>query len=372
MWSLATILWSRATRAEQPSAIILAFDASSAAQKQAIAAIQAHVSGMPLEVVVSTIERQRSLDKRLAASAALAASRHALGTFYIEIAEDRSLLIFFTEAEGEATLIRRLSSNQQGLKVALEQAAIVVRSIVEALLDGGSVGIAPEGGRQTAEKTQDLTPAGPAPPPKSSPPGSPGPEQRLSHSDERPSNANSAGEASAKSAGRRIALVVGAPLTSFASGTPWQTGLSAGIHWLATPALYVGARYTLFRALTLSTADVALSVQRHPLEALLGYREPGRLGLNAEFGVVVDRVARATVRTAAPFQATSSDARWQLALGVRGGASWSPWSPMWATLRVGADVVLTPYSYAIESGEAVPSPRRIRPRVELELAFWVW
>ena len=119
-WSLATLLLTRALGAQpQSSTIILTFDASSEAQKQAIAAIRAHVSGLPADVVIVPLEHQRSLDSRLAAAGSLAASRQALGTFYIEIEPDGTLLIFFTEPGAEATLIRRLPPNDQGVRVAL-------------------------------------------------------------------------------------------------------------------------------------------------------------------------------------------------------------------------------------------------------------
>jgi hypothetical protein len=161
-WSLATLLLARALGAQAPpSTIILTFDASSEAQKQAITAIRAHVSGLPADVVVVPVEHLRSLDSRLAAAGSLAASRQALGTFYIEIEPDGTLLIFFTEAGAEATLVRRLPPNDQGVRVALEQAAIVVRSLVEALLEGGTVGIAREAERgRSAEEAE--APAEPA------------------------------------------------------------------------------------------------------------------------------------------------------------------------------------------------------------------
>jgi hypothetical protein len=374
---LALLFCTRVIRAEAPSpTIILAFDESSAPQKRALAAIQAHVSDLPLEVVVTAVEREASLDKRLAASQALAASRHALGTFYLEVAEDRSLLIFFTEAQGEATLIRRLRANQQGLGVVLEQAAIVVRSLVEALLDGGSVGIRSDANRRLQpEAAADRRPkpetkseaADNAPPLEeadTTADDSGPPEQPVS-----PSDLSSAG---ANAAHRRLALVAGVPLTQFATGAPWQVGLSTGVQWLASPTLYGGVRYTIFQAQTLSTADVALSARRHPLEVLVGYREVGHFGLNGELGLIADRVIRTTLQTSTPFQATSSDDRWMFALGARTGISWSPWSPLCVTMRVGADFVLTPYAYTIDSGQAVPSPRRVRPRVELELAVAVW
>src|SRR5437868_4497769 len=111
-WSLATLLLTRALAAQpKASTIILTFDASSEAQKQAITAVRAHVSGLPADVQIVPVEHQPSLDSGLAAAGSLAASRHALGTFYIEIEQDGTLLIFFTEPEAEATLIRRLPPN---------------------------------------------------------------------------------------------------------------------------------------------------------------------------------------------------------------------------------------------------------------------
>jgi hypothetical protein len=280
IWGIATLLLGRASHAQTPvsSTIVLAFDPRSEAQRQAVAAIQAHVQGLPLELVVESVERQHSLELRLAASGALAASRHALGTFYIDVADDRSLLIFFTEAEGEATLIRRLPPNPQGQRVALEQAAIVVRSLVEALLDGGGVGIGPPTGRpQASERDQVRSGQGDQPLPIT-------PEGANPSSLNRPTEVPDHPPAEVGGANRRLAIAAGSAVAPFASDVPWQTGFSAAAQWLAIPVIYVGARYTRFPALTLRSADVVFSVQRRPLELIAGYRERGRLALNAEAG----------------------------------------------------------------------------------------
>src|ERR1041384_5857677 len=88
----------------------------------------------------------------------------------MDIAEDGALLIFFTEVSGEATLIRRLPPNRQGLRVGLEQAAIVVRSLVEALLEGGNVGIAtPNADRSLGSTAEQKDLSGPALSPKTAP-----------------------------------------------------------------------------------------------------------------------------------------------------------------------------------------------------------
>jgi hypothetical protein len=342
------------------------FDASSETQKQAISAIRAHVSGLPAEVVIVPVDQQRSLDSRLAAAGALAASRHALGTFYIEIEPDGTLLIFFTEPEAEATLIRRLPPNQQGLRVALEQAAIVVRSLVEALLDGGHVGIAPEARRAGAGGDAEA-PAGSASlPAQTSQPALAGPEEP------RPSQSRSEASPDGASGRRRIAVTAGYTGTDFASGMPWQSGFSAGFAWLATPELYAGARYTLLPTYTVPTEEAVVAVDRRPVEALVGYHAARPLALNGEIGLLVEAVRRTTVSTAESLSPTAPSTRWMLSVTARAGFSWSPWPRIRASLRAGADFVLTPYAYTIDSAVAAPSPHGVRPRTELELAADLW
>lgn len=367
-WSVATLLLTGALGAQpSPSTIILTFDASSETQKQAITAIRAHVSGLPAEVVVVPVEHQRTLDSRLSAAGALAASRHALGTFYVEIEPDGTLLIFFTEAAAEATLIRRLPPNQQGLRVALEQAAIVVRSLVEALLDGGHVGIAPEA-RRAGAAGDTAAPAGP----DSLPERTSAAAALASAEKPRPAQSRSEASPEAASPRRRIAITAGYTGTDFASGMPWQSGFSAGFEWLATPVIYAGARYTLFPTYTVATEEAVVAVGRRPIEALVGFHAARPLSLNGEIGLLVDAARRTTVSTAESLSPTSPSTRWMLSVTARAGFSWSPWPRIRASLRGGADFVLTPYAYTIDSAVAAPSPRTVRPRTELELAADLW
>jgi len=364
-WSIVTLLLTRALSAQpQPSAIILTFDASSEAQKQAVAAIRAHVSGLPANVVIVPVEHQRSLDSRLAAAGSLAASREALGTFYIEIEPDGTLLIFLTEPGAEATLVRRLPPNDQGVRVALEQAAIVVRSLVEALLDGGNVGIAREVDRTGSAEATDA-PVEPASPEQSAAvPGLPSPEQA--------SESDSEAAPRAGSVMPRLAITAGYTATDFASVMPWQSGFSAGFQWLATPVAYAGARYTLFPTYTAAAEGAVVALHRRPFETLVGYHTTRRLALNGEMGLLIDAVRRTTVTTAESFRPTAPSTRWMVSLAARAGFSWSPWSRIRASLRGGADFVLTRYAYKIDAAVAAPSPHWVRPRLELELAADIW
>lgn len=359
---IGALLASPTARAEPAAAtVVLTFDARSPIEKQVIVAIRAHLSELPVNLVVVPLEQQTSLDLGLSASGDVASAQQALGAFRFEVGADGSLLVFFTETAGETALIRRLRPNSRGTRVALEQAAIVVRSLIEALLEGGEVGVA-RGAARSFEPKSKQEAAGPR---EGSPSRSPTAERAEAAEAERH-------PAAAQAPSQRLALTAGLTTTQFATGQAWQSGFSAGAHWLATPELYAGARYTFFSQLSSSSADAAVIVGRHPLEGLVGYREAGRIGLNTELGLLVDRVTRTTVRTAESLRATAPDARWVLAAAVRGGFSWSPWRPLRASLRVGADFLLMHYSYAIDAGDALLSPAWVRPRVELELASCLW
>jgi hypothetical protein len=367
-WSLAALLLTRALGAQPPpSTIILTFDASSEAQKQAITAIRAHMRGLSAEVVIVPVAHQRSLDSRLAAAGSLAALRDALGTFHLEIEPDGTLLIFFTEADAEATLIRRLPPSHQGARVTLEQAAIVVRSLVEALLDGGSVGIAREASRTGSAEDVEPPAEADSPPPRSS-------AVAPLPSAEESSSASALEDASSETTwvSPRIAVTAGYTATDFASVMPWQSGFSAGFQWLATPVLYTGARYTLFPTYTAASGDAVVAVARRPIEVLVGYHAASPLAINGEVGLLFDAARRTTVSTAESLRPTPPSTRWMASLTARAGFSWSPWSRIRASLRGGADFVLTPYAYKIDSAVAAPSPHWVRPRLELELAAELW
>jgi hypothetical protein len=366
--SLVALLLTRGLAAEpQPGVVILTVDAESEAQKQAASAVQAHISDLPVQIQVVPLEHRRSLDLRLAAAGSLAASRGALGTFYLELAEDGAVLVFLTEPNAEATLVRRLPPSRQGVRLGLEQAAIVVRSLVEALLDGGSIGIAAPPGRGT-EARRAVEPSGGADASRATEP---------SRAAERTAPPDSVAPSTEPNPSREegsptVAVTAGYTAADFSAASPWHSGFSSGLQWLATPEWYAGARYTFFPRLKVENDDAAVSIGRHPLEGLIGYHASRRFGLNGEFGLLVDRTTRTTVRAPAELEPTSASARWTFALAVRGGLSWSPWSRVRASFRVGADLLLTRYAYTIDSAAAIPAPNTIRPRLELDVALGLW
>ena len=194
----------------------------------------------------------------------------------------------------------------------------------------------------------------------------------LSSAEERPPESDSEAAPQASSVRPLIAITAGYTATDFASAMPWQSGFSAGFQWLATPLFYVGARYTLFPTYTAAAEDAVVAVDRQPIEVLVGYHAAGPLALNGEMGLLVDATRRTTVRTSESLRPTSPSTRWMVSVAARAGFSWSPWARIRASLRGGADLVLTRYAYKIDSAVAAPSSHWLRPRLELELAADIW
>ncbi len=323
--------------------LVLTYDPSSAEQREALLAVRVHLSGSPIELVEQPVDTAGDLADRLAAAGTLATSHAALGTFSIEQAADRSLLVFFTEPGGSATLVRRLPASEAGSRVAIEQAAIVVRSLIEALLEGGRLGIVPE-----RDPALEATPAGataaqiapqaPAPPEVEAP---------------------------------RVFLLLGYAGAYPSGGLTWQSGMAVGARWLVLPTAYVGARYTLFPAASLDAGSARVSIARHPGELVLGYAAGTSLLMNFELSAIFEHSSRETVATDAAFAPTRPGSHWTFGLGPRAGAILAPSPALRLAVRGGADFLISQPEYATDE-RTVVAPGRIRPRLDVELGVGVW
>jgi hypothetical protein len=322
--------------------IVLTYDPSSEEQREALAAVRVHVGGSPVELVVESVEPGRDLAGRLAAAGTLATSHAALGTFSIEQAPDRSILVFFTEPGGSATLVRRLPASEAGTRVAIEQSAIVVSSLVEALLEGGRLGIVPERDQATDASVAEAPSPEPAPPAKAAP-------------------ADPA----------EVFLFLGYVGTHPSGGLFWQSGAAAGVRWLVAPTTYVGARYTLIPAAEVDAGSTRVSIARRPVELLIGYASGTEVLMNFELSAIIEQTSRETLATDAAFEPTPPKSHWTFGLGPRAGAIVSPSTALRLAIRTGADFLLSQPSYETDE-RTVVAPGRIRPRLDVELGVGVW
>jgi hypothetical protein len=376
---------ARAQEAETPTkvaTILVTFDPGATEQARVVAAVRAHLSGVPVRVLLKPVARSASLGQSVAAAGELARQSGALGTFSIELGEDGAFLIFFTEPGGASALIRRLAPNDQGVRVTVEEAAIVVGSLVLALLEGRRIGMASAGDAPPkVERPRKTPPPRQRQPPKTRPrerPAEPKPEPESEPEAEpepAPNEAPTAAErdeAGPAPASPTTAVTTAYAGTDFASGAKWQSGFTLGVRWIALRPLYAAARYTLFPALEGGTTQASVSIARHPGELVVGYVGPTRLAANAELGMVIDYTSRQTRGNGPDFEPTPRSGRWTVALGARAGASFAVVPSMHLAARGGADLLLTRYAYVTPDARAVVRPHRVRPRLDLELAMSLW
>ena len=374
--ALAVLARSEAASADESgtstgaAAIVVTFDPSAVEQERVVAAVRAHLSGLPVRVLVRPVASSPSVGQSVATAGELARTNGALGTFSIELGEDGAFLIFFTEPGGTSTLIRRLPPSEQGVRVTVEEAAIVVRSLVLALLEGRRIGMASAADSPVGTKT-----AGTVGPPSerradgtaTRPEQTAGPEI----ADEVPGPA-SGDEPSERPEAHTVAFTAAYAGTDFATNVTWQSGFTLGVRWVALRPLYAAARYTFFPELEGGTNETAVSITRHPGELVAGYMGSTRLAANAEVGLVLDYTSRETQGSSPAFEPTPPSNRWTVAVGARAGASFAIVPIVQLALRGGADFLVTSYAYVVPDGAEVVSPHRIRPRLDLELATSLW
>jgi hypothetical protein len=385
---LAILPRGRTAHAQEPepsrptAAIVITFDPNAVQEERVVAAVKAHLSGLPVRVLVRPLIRSGSVGQNVARAGALATASAALGTSSIEVGDDGAFLIYFTEPGGESTLIRRLPPNDEGVRVTVEEASIVVRSLVLALLEGRRIGMAkPADARADAER-----PRKGQPPPQKRKDERSSPSKRAApppNAEDPPSAVNSPAEdATGSAAGEDgwrasgsdsvVAVTAGYAGTHFATNTSWQSGFTPGFRWVAFRPMYVAARYTFFPKLEGGTKETAVSVARHPGELAIGYVGSTRLAANAELGIVFDYTSRQTRSNGPGFEPTPTSRRSTLAFGARAGASFAFVPAVELALRGGADFLVTRYAYVMPDGRTVAAPHGVRPRVDVELAASLW
>jgi hypothetical protein len=292
-------------------------------------AVRAHLTGLPVRLVIEPEGGGAPADSGTDAGN----GSRVLGTVTIDPKTPGEWVVSFTEPAVDTTLVRRIRIKPQGKAVALEEAAIVVRSMVEAILDGGHLGIA-RPSRPVGEDT----------------PRAPG---------------------AARVPRRGIAVTGGYLGTTFASGLGWQSGAQFGLRW-QSGELYAGVAYAIFAPIDATNNGISLRLSRYPGSVVLGYEGTSRLAPIIEVELMADYVRRETLN-AEGFQATPSDGRWTFGVGAEAGLSWSILPRLRLLVVGGADWMINSYSFVVDSPHAVIIPASsVRPKVMVGLGLDLW
>jgi hypothetical protein len=200
--------------------VVFAVNPQSPDAQAMIDAVRAHLTGLPVRLVVDAGGSAEN-------DAETKDGSRRIGTLTIDPGTPGEWVVSFTEPAIDTTLVRRIRVKPQGKRVALEEAAIVVRSMVEAILDGGHVGIA-----RGARGEIPIAPASSA----------------------------------AQRSRNGIAATAGYLGTTFAPNLNWQSGALLGLRW-HWGELYAGVIFEIFAPIqTSATAEspVPILLVRHP------------------------------------------------------------------------------------------------------------
>jgi hypothetical protein len=283
-----------------PGIVVFAVDPQAKDAQAMIDAVRAHLTGLPVRLVIDTRSGASGNGSEPAKDGS-----HRIGTLTIDPATPGEWVVSFTEPAIDTTLIRRIRVKPQGKRVALEEAAIVVRSMVEAILDGGHVGIA----RLRTDEGAAATTTSAAWRPR-----------------------------------RGLAATAGYLGTTFGSGLGWQSGGIIGLRWQAG-GFYAGIASEIFAPIATDTAPVSLLLIRHPGAIVFGYEGVSRVAPTIEVEMMADYVTRSNRRTEGGYEETAPDARWFFGVGAMAGVSWSMLPRIRLLAQGGIDWILNPYSY---------------------------
>jgi hypothetical protein len=278
-----------------------------------------------------------SLAEQMASARALAAQQGAIAVFWIESQDDGTWLVHMMDSERERVVIRPVDAAGERRTSAIEAVAVMVRESTRALIEN-------------------------EPPPEPKPPTpSPAPNPAAPRQDLRP-----------------LRLWVDYSLDDFAPEVTWQHGLGLGVAWQGTRPWYLGLGLLITAPMD-PPAPLAITVQRYPIAAVLGYRyRAGLFSLDGELGVSADLLRRSAATRQADdgsFHVTAEPAESSVLLAVapRIRGEVQPW-PAWGFFAVlGMDILLNPFSYISKMDTRRTSllrPRPIRPVAEIGVAFY--
>jgi hypothetical protein len=312
-----------------PGIVVFAVDPELKDAQAMVDAVRAHLTGLPVRLVIDVAKGGAPAN---GADVGQDGSRR-IGTLTIDPATPGEWVVSFTEPAIDTTLVRRIRVKPQAKRVALEEAAIVVRSMVEAILDGGHVGIVRPGSEE---------PANPSPP---------------SNVVWRPRQG--------------ITATAGYLGTTFASGLGWQSGGSIGLRW-HSGEFYAGIGTQLFAPITTDTPPVSIILIRHPGTIVLGYEGASRLAPTIEMEMMVDYVTRSNAETGGGYEATPAASRWFFGVGAMAGVTWFILPRIRILAQAGVDGIINPYSYVASPNQFIVRSASIRPKAGIGLAVDLW
>lgn len=291
-------------------------------------AVQGHLLDLPVALKIEWVESmEESLRSKVRLARQAALRNDAVTVFWADISSPEQIFLYLSHPAGERILIRDLGGENESEASRLETLGIIVRTSVEAILEGGTIGIHPPP-REVKETEREI-------------------HDWLV---------------------LNVAYGLG-PLTTGALTHGPNFGLATYIkrRW----RIFAGYRFILPEHYT--NAGIHLELRPHVIELGSGVKWTwNKLHLFTDLALLANFVTADSTATAGELSAKSPRPDWQLGLGPSMAFAWSPYRFATIFLTITLDIYFNQPEYVVEDVTGfrkVVSPWKVRPFIQIGSAF---
>lgn len=316
--------------------------------------LRAQLVDLPVELIVEQVEAvPESLPAQRALASTVATDAGVDLVVWFQLDQSDRLYLFISEQGRERTLVRELPADGRSAAGRAASAALIVRGVVAALVEGGHLGVVPQF-TEAVDEEAEPEPKAPVETPSEVEPSEPEPEP-----EEEPRFAP------------RFQIAAAYQAEGYSPQIPVSHAVVVGLDTWFGKNLRLDLRFRGTMPLRVSTDEIELDVQRYPIA--LGLRGAARLRGNVDLGGGVVGIVEPMVRRATPLQTgvTVDEPRQTWLRGAVGAvlhAGWTVHPRVRLFVDVGADVRLGPLDFSIEGGETLLTPFPVRPRGQVGLS----
>jgi hypothetical protein len=343
-----------------PRVLMIASRAEQEDSQRAAEAVESQLADLAIDLRVLWVETLApGLREQLAATRALAAEQQAGIAFWVDVAVASEVLIYVAEPGGGRVLARSIDLGGHEDESRFETVALVVRGTVEALIEGGAIGV--------------REPEPPAPPPGAPVEVQPEPVAPVAPVAAAPDGSNvEAGDGEPApppfpAGGMELAASYAA---SFYDGEPTVIhGGRLGAAWRLVGGFQLFVAYRFQAPVDKENSLVAMTLQPHPFEIGVAVRwawDAWRLGLGV--ALLNDPVTWSVLPKQDTVHAESPQWRWLVGLSPGIAVSWSPYGSYAFFVSLGAEAYFNDGPSVVDTGAGqmgVVEPWPVRPYLQV-------
>jgi len=241
-----------------------------------IRAVEAQLSDLPVEFAVEWVDRiPENLSAEVDEARAITVRTDALAVFWCDLSRADEVYLYLSNAEQSRILVRRLDTGEKGVR--FESLAVIVRSVIDAMLRGGRIGI-------------EL--GDPAPPPTVA---YETPAQVKTWSGEEPAP----DDPGRSERDFLLGLQVGYALSGHSSRVPVTHGVDLRLSLVTRVGFEAFAGYVVRLPIAITDRDISIDIETHPAFLGAGWIFAfGRLGVGGGAEVILDFTVQSTRQVA--------------------------------------------------------------------------